>query len=162
MTFVLISVLASYILVLFLLRVNAFNEQWVPFIPDANQVELSYWEKNGTWYMNVSIWFSSTGYNVSDWGTSNIVEANISVNTEIWDWTGVDMPMVTMKSHTYSLGNLSAREYLFVFKAWNSPVKDTTFIVPEFPSILLSPLFTIATLLAVIVYKKKHSSKVQT
>jgi len=30
-------------------------------------------------------------------------------------------------------------------------------IVPEFPSILILPLFMIATLLAVIVYRKKHS-----
>jgi hypothetical protein len=31
------------------------------------------------------------------------------------------------------------------------------FVVPEFPSFLILPLFMIATLLAVIVYKRKHT-----
>jgi hypothetical protein len=30
------------------------------------------------------------------------------------------------------------------------------FVIPEFPSFLILPLFMIATLLAVIVYKRKH------
>ena len=33
------------------------------------------------------------------------------------------------------------------------------FIIPEFPSLIILPLFMIATLLAVIVYRRKHSSK---
>ena len=33
------------------------------------------------------------------------------------------------------------------------------FIIPEFPTFLILPLFMIATLLAVIVYRKKHTSQ---
>jgi hypothetical protein len=49
--------------------------------------------------------------------------------------------------------------------AGNSATKDgvtdatTYLVVPEFPSFLVIPLFMIATLLAVIVYRRKHSSK---
>ena len=32
-------------------------------------------------------------------------------------------------------------------------------VIPEFPSFLILPLFMVATLLAVIVYRRKHSSK---
>ena len=35
--------------------------------------------------------------------------------------------------------------------------KDNYPIVPEFPSFLILPLFMIATLLAVVVYRRKHS-----
>jgi len=31
------------------------------------------------------------------------------------------------------------------------------FIIPEFPSLIILPLFMIATLLAIIVYRRKHS-----
>jgi Na+/alanine symporter len=33
---------------------------------------------------------------------------------------------------------------------------DSINVVPEFPTILILPLFTIATLLAIIVYKKRN------
>ena len=37
--------------------------------------------------------------------------------------------MVITVSHTYNLGDLQAGEYLFTFKAWRFPVKNTTFTV---------------------------------
>jgi hypothetical protein len=43
-------------------------EEWVPFIPSAEVVELCYWEQRGLSYVNVSITFPNTGFNVSDWG----------------------------------------------------------------------------------------------
>jgi len=33
------------------------------------------------------------------------------------------------------------------------------FVIPEFPSLIILPLFTVATLLAVIVYRRKHSNR---
>jgi hypothetical protein len=154
---VLIGSLVLYILSSFSLRTEAQVDQWIPYTPHTDQVDLDYWTKNDTSYMNITVEFPSSGYNVSDWGTPNIVGDSISVNATIWDWTGIDMPLVTTKSHTYSLGNLSVGEYSFIFKAWGSRVKDTTFIVPEFPLLLILPLFIIATLLVIIVYKRKHT-----
>ena len=127
-------------LLVFSLRVDVQFEEWVPYVPDANHVELDYLKENDTSYIDISIEFPSTGYNVSDWGTPTIVGNNISADAEIWDWTGVDLPMVIMKSHTYSLGKLSAGKYLFIFKAWGFHVKNTTFAVPiivpdDFPTI---------------------------
>jgi hypothetical protein len=40
-------------------------------------------------------------------------------------------------------------------------MKTSIEIVPEFPSALILPLFMIATLLAVIVYRKRHFTKLK-
>jgi len=154
--FVLIGMFASFIVFSFPLRVQSQSEEWTPYVPSASQVELDYWGENDTSYMNVSIWFSNPGYKVSDWGIPEIVGYNISVDAKIWRWTGITLPVITWESHTYILGNLSEAEYSFDFKSWGASVKDTTFIVPEFPSFLILPLFMIVTLLAVIVYKRKY------
>ena len=165
----LVSILATLIIMLTLSVLFNFKpdtqcvEEWVPYVPDADIVSLEYWEKNGTSYMKVSIEFRSSGYNVSDWGTPVLVQpAILSINeifadAEIWDWTGGDYSALTWKYHTYDLGSLAIEEYTFIFKAWGTPIKDTTFIVPEFPSFLILPLFMISTLPAAILYRREHS-----
>ena len=44
-----------------------------------------------------------------------------------------------------------SREYGIVYE------DDTPIVIPEFPSFLILPLFMIATLLVVTVYRRKHS-----
>lgn len=129
----LVGVLASTILFSLCLRVEAQVEEWVPYVPDSSQVEIDYWKEKGISCIDVSIELPSSGYNVSDWGTPSIVGNIISVNAEIWDWTGVDSQVITTKSHTYNLGNLSPGKYFFTFKAWGFLVKTTTFIVIPIP-----------------------------
>jgi len=123
-----VGMLVSIVLFSFSLRVDAF-EQWVSYVPSANHVELSYREEAGISYVNVMIEFPSSGYNVSNWGTPRMVGNTISVDAEIWDWTGLDLQVITHISNDYNLGNLSAGKYLFVFVAWESPVKSISFIV---------------------------------
>ena len=113
------------------------SEEWVAYVPSAGQVELYYWEENGTSVIELSIEFPSTGYNISDWGIPTIVGYNVSADADIWDWTGADNQIVIDESHTYYLGNLPAGEYLFTFKAWGFPVKSTTFTVPYTNSFLV-------------------------
>jgi hypothetical protein len=144
-------------LLLFIMKVGSQPEgEWVSYVPEASQVTLAYWKENGTSYMNTSILFANTGYNVSDWGVLNIVGNNISVDAEIWKWTGISQPILMSKSYTYILGNLSKEQYSFNFRVWGTLVKVDTFIVPEFQSSLILPLFMIATLLTVIIFKRKH------
>jgi len=106
------------------------QEQWVPCVPNPNQVELNYRKENYTSYVDVSIEFASSGFNVSDWGTPITDRNNISVDARIWRWTGVDFPVVIIISHTYNLGNLPAGEYLFTFKVWGFSIKNITFTIP--------------------------------
>lgn len=116
-------------LLFFCLGVNALYEMWVPYIPDAYQVQLYYWRENDTSYMSVFITFCSSGYNISDWGTPSIIGNNISVNAEIWQWIGIVFPWCWTASYTYTLGNLTVGKYLFTFKVWEHYVKNITFNV---------------------------------
>ena len=125
-----IFLLASFLTVLANLPLKAEAEElWTPYVPSWNPIGLSYWKENGTSFMNLSITWGSSGFNVSDWGTPTIVENSISVNALIWRYGGITIPVLITEHHTYSLGNLSAGEYLFIFKAWGFPVKNTTFTV---------------------------------
>lgn len=152
---ILLCMLGSITLFSFPLGVNAQIEKWIPFKPRASQVTFEWWEENGSTYIKVLIWFRTTGYKVTDWGTPIIDGNSISVNAEIWDWKGLDGQMEILKSHTYCLGNLSVPDYCFVFKVWGCPVKDTTITLPEFTSLLIMLLFMTATLVAVMIYKKR-------
>lgn len=126
-----LAVLTSLLLGMFTLAFNVqlakSNDEWVPYVPAAQDVELSYWMQNGTSYINVSITFAAGGCNVSDWGVPVLNGTNVWVNTEIWMWTGYVIPIVTIEEHTYCLGVLHPGEYNFTFMAWCCPVKSITF-----------------------------------
>ena len=74
--------------------------------------------------------FPSSGFNISDLGTPHIVGSNVSVNAEIWRWTGIVLPVVITVTHTYTLGNLTTGEYFFKLTTWGCTVKSITFTVP--------------------------------
>lgn len=116
------------VLLVFSLGANAQFGMWVTHVPDADQVQLYYWRGNCTSYMNVSITFCNSGYNVSDWGTPTIIGNDVSVNAEIWHWTGIVYPWCWTASNTYTLGNLTVGKYHFTFKVWEyHHVKNITF-----------------------------------
>jgi len=117
-------------------------EEWVHYVPSAGQVELDkvelyYWKENAVAYavpqVIISITFTHGGYNVSDWGTPTAVGVSnqLSVNAEIWEWTGGSIAVIITKHHIYNLGILKPGEYTFTFKVWDTPVKNITFTVPE-------------------------------
>lgn len=139
LTPLLVITIASTILFSFRLRAYAQLEEWIPCFIDGSNVELDYWRKNGISHINLSIEFPSTGYNVSDWGTPTIEGNNISVNAQIWCWTGVVFPVVIEKHHTYNLGSLPEGEYVFTFKIWGFPVKNTTFAVTVSSALDIEP-----------------------
>jgi len=90
-------------------------EVWIPYTPDADQVDLYYQKENGSSYIDVVITFPNTGYNVSNWGTPTRIEYDIWVYPEIWKWLGGHLDIITVKSHTYDLGNPPVGEYIFNF-----------------------------------------------
>jgi len=106
-----------------------YEEKWVKFVPNAGQVELYFWKEADVSYVNVSIWFPTSGYNISSWGTPIFEGNNITINAEIWKWTGFVAQVVITRSNIYNLGNLSPGEYLFTFEVWEFPVKNINFTV---------------------------------
>lgn len=111
-------------------------EEWFPYVPSSDAVELCYLAQNGISYVNVSITFASSGFNISDWGTPIFDGSGISVDAKIWRWTGVSLPVVVNVSHMYNLGLLRPGEYNFTFKVWSYSVETITFKVA--PKILLT------------------------
>lgn len=126
-----LAVLTSLLLGMFTLAFNVqlvkSNDEWIPYVPQAQYVQLYYYMQNGISYINVSITFATGGFNVSDWGVPVLDGTNIWVNTEIWMWTGSVIQIVTIEKHTYCLEVLHLGEYNFTFMAWYCPVKSITF-----------------------------------
>jgi len=56
------------------------------------------------------------------------------------------------------LTDISNTTHNYIYFNYTHSTQDVV-IIPEFPSILILPLFMIATLLAVIVYKRKHQTR---
>ncbi len=107
-----------------------YKEEWVPYVPFSTWVGLMFWIQNETAYVNVTITFPTAGYNVSDWGTAIIKEDyDIWADSEIWQWTGVSIQVITKYSHTYELGHLKQGNYTFTFGSWGYPVKSLAFDV---------------------------------
>ena len=128
-------VILSLALTVFLQNTGSQVGIWVPYIPPAKDVELCYWKQNGISYINVSIVFPTSGFNVSDWGSPVFENNKISADAKIWMYTGYQYPCVITLRHTYNLGKLRTGEYIFVFKAWGTHIKNITFtfliVVPD-------------------------------
>jgi len=111
------------------IEVEAQFEEFVPYIPDSSQVGLIYWRQSGISYINITIEFPNTGFHISSSGTPNTTGNNISVDAEIWRYTGLSFPVITTVSHTYNLGDLPCGQYDFLFEVWGSSVKNIAFVV---------------------------------
>jgi len=65
--------------------------------------------------------------------------------------------IVLLKDKEWSFGNWTSEESTYIYFNYIHSTHKLI-IIPEFPSFLVLPLFMIATLLAVIVYKRKHTT----
>ena len=112
------------------------QQEWLPYTPNSDDVELVYWSKNDVSYVEVSIVFYDSGFEISDWGAPVAIGNCISVAAFVWRWNGVVLPVVIVAKHTYNLGILPEGEYAFTFHAWWSPIESITFIVTRIPATL--------------------------
>lgn len=104
-------------------------EEWTPYIPSPEQVELESITKNGNTFINVKLIFPNTCFRVSDWGEIERNGNTFSVNTKVEEFTGFCLQTLTTYDHTYDLGNLPDGTYSFIFKCWGEVVKVLTFEV---------------------------------
>jgi len=108
---------------------DARADQLVKFTPPDSWVTIDWRKENGTSYSTVSIHFPDSGFDVSSWGNLTIAGNGISVDAEIWMWTGVSFPLDFTASNEYCLGKLAADKYVFTFKVWTDPVKSIEFTI---------------------------------
>lgn len=102
-------------------------DQWLPYVPDPDQVELSYWSVRKIAYVNVTLTFGTPCYEF-DWGTVSRDDRQLWADAKIWQYQGGCILVVTTFEHTYELGKLKyGKTYTFTFKAWGFPVESITF-----------------------------------
>jgi parallel beta-helix repeat protein len=126
-----------------LIVAQAFDE-WVPWVPNPDQLELHYWQRGSTSYVNVSVHAESMAYEVSSWGIPAIDGSNIAANAEAWHWTGYIVLIYDPRTynHTYDLGNLPTGDYVFNFRVWGHLVEKITFsVVHTVPRLGIDPYY---------------------
>jgi hypothetical protein len=115
---------------------------------------------------------------VTDLESSDVNLANVTIkypngtmfNSELTDVAGYAsftlMEKMINCTGNYPIGNYTVTAKYETYEGQQSInmtgnqeiILQLPFIIPEFPSFIILPLFMIATLLAVIVYKRKHSA----
>jgi hypothetical protein len=101
-------------------------EALVPLIPQPSYVTLHYRQIGGSLYVDAEVMFTDSSCQTESWGTPIIAGHSISVSAIFWHSLGIVLPIVFNESHTYSLGNLGSDEYVFIFNAWGSQIKNMT------------------------------------
>jgi len=124
-----------------------------------------------SWYLNAHV-VDSIGQNVPSANvTATYPNATVADSrlTDANGWTRLTlMEKMINATDSYPIGNYTVEATYDIYSD-DSTVNMTEnkqitltledFIIPEFPSFLILPLFMIATLLAVIVYKRKRQSE---
>jgi len=137
------NVVFSLTVVVLLVLLSIGNcQEWIPYVPSSQSVNLKFWVLDGISYINVSIGFGDPCYEF-DWGTVAREDYEIWVDSMIWDWTGGCIEIPITLSHAYDLPPLEEGNYTFTFMAWSVSVKSINFTAPDtkLPIIdILSPL----------------------
>ncbi len=109
--------------------------EWVPYVPDKEEVEIDISPKSPTEdneiSAKVSITFNNQGYRVNDWGKVSRDNKVFSVNAEIERYTGPSAMALKPVENSYSLGQLEEGNYEFRFKACDEAVESKEFTVGE-------------------------------
>jgi len=112
---------------------------------------------------------SLTYSNMPSYNTTSMDSVLVTVNNQWYNWSTVDAVKNALNSNaeavTVVLREPSIQNSLVSFESKEAPINLTDYspkltihwsnVVPEFPTFLILPFFMIATLLAVIIYRKK-------
>jgi len=102
-------------------------QEWVPYVPCPEQVELYYWTVDKWAYINVTITCATPCYQF-DWGTVSRDRLQLWADAKIWRFTGPCILVITKFRHVYELGQLKhGKTYTFTFKVWGYSIKSITF-----------------------------------
>lgn len=122
--------------------VNQLDE-WVPWTPAPGSVELHYMKIGSISYVNFYIDLDAPAYLFSSMGVPTIAGNKITVNAEIWHWTGMAPMVMESYNYTYDLGSLPTGDYIFNFLVWEFPVEEITFsVVRVLPLLEVDPYYS--------------------
>jgi len=130
---------------------SSFNTslgKYVDIISNSTIGDFEYFESNSTIKMFVSSMTQNQTHGF----------CRVCIPYDLMNVTGIDVVIddgaTTVLYPNYTLHDNTTHKWIYFAYEHSTHEID---IVPEFPSFLILPLFMIATLLAVIVYKRKHS-----
>jgi hypothetical protein len=98
-------------------------EQWVPYVPTAEQTTVSRQTQEAGTTVKVTLTFPTSGYRVLDWGSVQGSVNDFYVEAQLEAWTGPRQADTTTFSHDYDLGALELGEYTFSFFVAEEPVE---------------------------------------
>ena len=103
------------------------EEQWVPYVPTAEQTVISMISDDVGTRATVTLTFPDAGYQVTDWGTAHEEGGRFSVNVEVEHWTGPSPLVITKVSHEYDFGPITGGPYEFAFYASQQYIESRFF-----------------------------------
>jgi len=131
--------------------VPSVGEEWVPYLPKAEDVSLSVKVNVDTANVYVSIVFPSAGYRVSDWGEPTGLENAYVVDVKIERWTGPSAQVITTLSHEYRIEKLRPGHYSFTFSVWGKPIKQVSFQIEQQTPTTDTAIIAVAAILSSII-----------
>jgi parallel beta-helix repeat protein len=127
---------------------NTSLEKYVNIISNSTIENFEYFESNSTITMHVSNMTANQAFGF----------CRVCIPYTLMDVSNIsvfiDGGQTPVLYHNYTLYDNGTHRWIYFVYQQSTHEID---IVPEFPSVLILPLFMIATLLAVIVYRRKHS-----
>lgn len=121
------SLLLAIVTLLMMTGIASAQDLWVPYVPHPDEVELSYWSVKKMAYVKVTLTLGTPCFQFV-WGNVWRDDRQLWADSEIWQYLGYCIQVVTTFEHTYELGELKyGKMYTFTFKAWGFPVESITF-----------------------------------
>jgi hypothetical protein len=114
-------------------------EEWVPFIPAAQQTDLDILSCGGRTFAKVKLTFNDGGYRVTDWGQPARAGSDFSVDIKAERWTGISIQVITFAEYVYDLGTLAPGTYNFNLTSRGTLVKSKQFTVGPASMAVASP-----------------------
>ncbi len=106
-----------------------------PYVPPASSVTITLQTNGADVSITVNVDLPDPCHYVGDWGQTQLVGQNVSVDAQFWDKTNVVCAQViTPVSTNYDLGTLPPGDYTVVFQVWGRTVKTLAFSVFGSPS----------------------------
>ena len=129
---------------------NTTLRKYVNVISNSTIEDFEYFESNSTIKMHISNMTANQTYGFCRVCIPHTIMDVNNISVIIGDG------LTPVLHHNYTLHDNGTHRWIY-FAYEHSTLEIV--VIPEFPSVLILPLFMIATLLAVIVYRRKHQTR---
>ena len=103
---------------------TSMNSKWIPSEPYKIELSANTTREDNTIRLSIDLTmiFRHGGFRV-EWGTVEVDDYTINIYTEVWEWTGPAIQVITPKKHTYTLTGLDPGTYTIIVYVNGKPKK---------------------------------------